>query len=331
MKKIVFVFLLIISFAFSCFSQVRIEMIKKAGGTFEVPCVMNGLNLKFIFDTGASYVSLSSSTAEFMLENGYLSKDDFSDFKKVKQADGSTYKAYTINIRRIEIGGLVMTNVQGLVTPTQNAPLLLGMSAIQKLGKVSILDNYLIIDNSNNLTASEKNISIFGLKKGMTYEQCEEVLIDKYGEDEIFYTLINDVVNAIEVYDLYIEDFYFNKLELIFDENDCLAGVQLSTNYAINQRVKMMKAFNDIYIFFSKKYSASKYRGDNKNWGYYFLAYEDKDDYDSYPIKICFTKISKQTTNNKGRIIEKKDYYEIRVTYWEFDELLDRFPVEEEY
>ena len=41
----------------------------------------------------------------------------------IRLADGSTYKAYTINIKRIEVGGLVMYNIIGIVAPTQNAPL----------------------------------------------------------------------------------------------------------------------------------------------------------------------------------------------------------------
>jgi len=37
---------------------------------------VNGLSLKFIFDTGASAISLSKSEAVFMLKSGYLSVDD---------------------------------------------------------------------------------------------------------------------------------------------------------------------------------------------------------------------------------------------------------------
>lgn len=47
------------------------------GGTFEIPCEINGLPLKMLFDTGASSVSVSSVEANFMLKNGYLSNSDF--------------------------------------------------------------------------------------------------------------------------------------------------------------------------------------------------------------------------------------------------------------
>ena len=45
----------------------EIRMKKMPGGTYEVPCTINGLPLKFIFDTGASDVTLSSVEANFML------------------------------------------------------------------------------------------------------------------------------------------------------------------------------------------------------------------------------------------------------------------------
>ena len=49
---------------------------EREGGVFLVPCKVNGLNLKFIFDTGASDVSISLTEALFMLKNDYLKKSD---------------------------------------------------------------------------------------------------------------------------------------------------------------------------------------------------------------------------------------------------------------
>ena len=41
--------------------------LEKDGGVFKVPCVVNGLKLKLIFDTGASNVCISQSVALMML------------------------------------------------------------------------------------------------------------------------------------------------------------------------------------------------------------------------------------------------------------------------
>lgn len=51
----------------------EIAFTRHEGGTFEVPCQINGLQLQMIFDTGASDVTISSVEANFMLKNRYLS------------------------------------------------------------------------------------------------------------------------------------------------------------------------------------------------------------------------------------------------------------------
>ena len=53
------------------FAQDIIKM-EKSGGIYLIPCKVNGLPLKFIFDTGASDVSISLTEALFMLKNGNL-------------------------------------------------------------------------------------------------------------------------------------------------------------------------------------------------------------------------------------------------------------------
>lgn len=48
----------------------------RADGVTMVDCSINGLPLKFIFDTGASIVSMSMVEANFMMKNGYLKPGD---------------------------------------------------------------------------------------------------------------------------------------------------------------------------------------------------------------------------------------------------------------
>lgn len=61
MKKIISVATVLILFTTS-FGQTVIKMQRK-GGVSVVPCTVNGLSLSFIFDTGASDVSLSLTEA----------------------------------------------------------------------------------------------------------------------------------------------------------------------------------------------------------------------------------------------------------------------------
>lgn len=115
-----------------------IKMQKMASNTFTVPCKVNGLPLKFIFDTGASSVSISQSEAVFMLKNGYLSEDDIVGTQQFQTASGDILEGTRIIIRKIEIGGMTLRNVEASVVHSDNAPLLLGQSVLSRLGKIQI-------------------------------------------------------------------------------------------------------------------------------------------------------------------------------------------------
>ena len=148
-------------------AEVRIHMEKEAG-VYKVPCEVNGLKMKFIFDTGAANVCISLTYAEMMLENGYLYKSDFKGTSQTTLADGSIIDNVVVNLRSVEIGGQTIENVNAIVVPTQNAPLLLGQSVIQHLGKVSIDGEYLVIHNSNIYT--EEEIDAYFTKANILYD-----------------------------------------------------------------------------------------------------------------------------------------------------------------
>lgn len=135
-------------------AEVRIHMEKEAG-VYKVPCQVNGLKMKFIFDTGAANVCISLTYAEMMLENGYLNDSDFKGTSQATLADGSVIDNVVVNLRKVEIGGQTIEDVTAIVVPTQNAPLLLGQTVIQRLGKVSIDGEYLVIHNANIYTEDE--------------------------------------------------------------------------------------------------------------------------------------------------------------------------------
>lgn len=103
-----------------------------------MPCVVNGLALNMIFDTGAADVSLSQVEAQFMLKNGYLSHSDFGGKEEYLNADGLIYEGTALNLREIVIAGLVLKNVKASVTSSIKAPLLLGQSAISRFDRFTV-------------------------------------------------------------------------------------------------------------------------------------------------------------------------------------------------
>ena len=122
---------------------------QKEGGVYTVPCKVNGVPLRFIFDTGAADVSISLTEAVFMQKNGYLKKEDIGEEVWYGIANGDVAKGTKINIKEIEFAGLKLYNVKASVVHEMSAPLLLGQSAIEKLGKIQINGSELTILNKN--------------------------------------------------------------------------------------------------------------------------------------------------------------------------------------
>ncbi len=109
-----------------------------ANGVTTVKCSINGLPLTFVFDTGASDVSISQTEASFMYKNGYLSKKDIVGNSAYITADGSISIGTNIILQKIDFGGLELKAVRASVVGNQRAPLLLGQSVLQRLGKIEI-------------------------------------------------------------------------------------------------------------------------------------------------------------------------------------------------
>ena len=119
-------------------NKVAIKLKKEDSGIYTVPCKVNGLSLRFIFDTGATNVSISNSEAIFMLKNGYLDPSDIVGNQRFTTASGDIIEGTKIIIRKIEIGGMILQNVEASVVHSTNAPLLLGQSVLRRLGTFEI-------------------------------------------------------------------------------------------------------------------------------------------------------------------------------------------------
>lgn len=159
MSKILLAIILVFNtFYLAAFCQVRIQMTRE-DGVYTVPCKVNGLPLKFIFDTGASEISISLTEAKFMLKNGLLSKDDIMGSSYAQIANGDVIRNTKIILRVIEIGGLKLYNVKASVIHELEAPLLLGQSALEQLGGYQIVGSTLTIlnrvDNTNQANSSD--------------------------------------------------------------------------------------------------------------------------------------------------------------------------------
>jgi clan AA aspartic protease (TIGR02281 family) len=175
MKK-VFIILTLVLFAFTLNAQTKISMLKE-GGVYSVPCKVNGLPLKFIFDTGASDVSISLTEALFMLKNGYLKKEDIGESVYYSIANGDVAKGTKLNIKEIEFAGLKLYNIEASIVHETSAPLLLGQSVISKLGKIQLDGSELTI-----LTKGQNSYDYFNSNVNAEYTQMKST----FNEDPLY-------------------------------------------------------------------------------------------------------------------------------------------------
>jgi aspartyl protease family protein len=117
----------------------------KAGqnGHFIVRAEINGTRIKVLVDTGASAVALSYEDAS---DVGLHPKNlDFN--VPVSTANGMT-KAAGVNLEKVEINGVRVSDVQGLVMPEGvMRGSLLGMSFLGKLKSFKVEDGVLYLKN----------------------------------------------------------------------------------------------------------------------------------------------------------------------------------------
>ena len=111
---------------------------RKEGGVYHVPVTVNGLNLDFVFDTGASSISLSAAEATVMARQGKITEDDIVGQAQFSDANGDISVGTVVTLRTVQIGDITLHNVEASVVDNIQAPLLFGQSALAKFGKVTI-------------------------------------------------------------------------------------------------------------------------------------------------------------------------------------------------
>lgn len=111
---------------------------RDAAGLIYMQGRVNDLPLRFVFDTGASDISISSVEAAFMLKNGYLEERDLGGVQHYRTASGEFIDGTVINLRNVELGGVIFHDLRAAIIHNQEAPLLLGQSFLLRIMTYSI-------------------------------------------------------------------------------------------------------------------------------------------------------------------------------------------------
>lgn len=118
-------------------------------GVYFLNVNLNGvIDSEFILDLGAADVLITPDIYSVLKRNGSIDDNDELGFSDYVIADGSQVKSRIVNLKTLRVGTRIVNDVRASVSNKINSPLLLGQSALRKLG------NYKI-DNQNKVLIFE--------------------------------------------------------------------------------------------------------------------------------------------------------------------------------
>lgn len=108
----------------------------------------NGLNYKFMLDTGASNVVINKTVLSDLLTNGIINKENYIGDSVAEIADGSMIACQNWLVPEFKIGNQTLKNLTVSVTDSENSMLLFGMDGLNKLNvlKLNLNDNEIILN-----------------------------------------------------------------------------------------------------------------------------------------------------------------------------------------
>lgn len=115
-----------------------VKMLQEGDGVYRIPVFINDVQMKFIFDTGAGMISMSATEARFLYKQGTLTDEDFIGTLNFSDANGDITPGMVVRLRTVKIGNKTLENIEASIVDNDKAPLLLGQSALEKFGKISI-------------------------------------------------------------------------------------------------------------------------------------------------------------------------------------------------
>ncbi len=126
----------------------RIKL-KKKDGVYHIPVKLNSvLDIDFIFDSGASDVSITPEIALTLIKTGTIKESDWLEGAYYQFADGSIAESKRFKLKSVKVGDKTVYDVTCSISNNLSAPMLLGQSVMEKFGKYTFdyKTNELIID-----------------------------------------------------------------------------------------------------------------------------------------------------------------------------------------
>lgn len=111
------------------------------GNSLLIPCIINGFNVKVMYDNNDRGLIFSLPEALKLLQTGAITKNDFIGDANVILADGSISDKAVFRIKEIRIGQRSTTNVEAIVSHKLTEGVIMGESTILMLGRFKLDQN----------------------------------------------------------------------------------------------------------------------------------------------------------------------------------------------
>lgn len=115
------------------------ELLRSSSGHFYTYAKVNGEVMKFLVDTGADFVALTTEDAERL---GIDTNP--ATFTVIAEGASGPVRGRMVNIDSIEIDGKLVNDVQGAVLEGSNLSLL-GQSYLSRMGRVEMSGDYMVL------------------------------------------------------------------------------------------------------------------------------------------------------------------------------------------
>lgn len=111
------------------------------GNSLIIPCVINGYNVKVMYDRNDRGLIFSLPEALKLLQSGAITKNDFIGDANVVLAEGSIADKAVFTIKELRIGQRSTTNVEASVSHKITEGVIMGESTILMLGRFKLNEN----------------------------------------------------------------------------------------------------------------------------------------------------------------------------------------------
>jgi aspartyl protease family protein len=116
----------------------NVVKMREENGVRYIPAKVNGQELDFVFDTGASSICISTLEVAILAKNGLLSDEDFIGKESFRDATGRISVGAKFNLKTVKIGNRELSNVEATVIENPRAECLLGQSVLAQFGAYTI-------------------------------------------------------------------------------------------------------------------------------------------------------------------------------------------------